>query len=359
MSAEGTEIGEVAVGAAVSSNGGQDVIPHSPDPPRSTCRNCGAVITGKFCGECAQPAHIHRSLRALGHDIVHSVFHFEGKFGQTLPLLVLHPGELTRRYIDGERAKFVSPMALFLLTVLVMFAAFSLFAGNGVVDGADIETGHRNALATTDRTLAELRGRLADPELEAVQRAAIEKEIAELEILRSLTQAFSPRGENSIDDAQLQSGASEQPEKAIRSGWLSGALEKLNANRDLLLFKLKTNGYKFSWLLIPMSIPFMWLIFLGRRDVQLYDHAIFVTYSISFMMLFAVAMSLLGILGATSDFVELLLIIVPPLHMYRQLRGTYGLSRAGAFARLVFVLVAAISVLLIFVMLLFVAGTAS
>ena len=48
--------------------------------------------------------------------------HFEGKIWRTLPLLVWRPGELTRRYIDGERAKFVSPIALFLFFVFLMFA---------------------------------------------------------------------------------------------------------------------------------------------------------------------------------------------------------------------------------------------
>ena len=98
---------------------------HGPVEAAVACRNCGATVTGKFCSECAQPAHIHRSLLSLTHDVLHSVFHFDGKLWRTVPALVLHPGELTRRYIDGERAKFVSPMALFLFTVFTMFAVFS------------------------------------------------------------------------------------------------------------------------------------------------------------------------------------------------------------------------------------------
>ena len=40
-----------------------------------------------------------------GHDLLHGVLHFEGKIWRTLPLLAWRPGELTRRYIDGERAQ--------------------------------------------------------------------------------------------------------------------------------------------------------------------------------------------------------------------------------------------------------------
>ena len=53
------------------------------------------------------------------------MLHFDGKFWRTLPMLAWRPGELTRRYIDGERARFVSPMALFLFSVFLMFAVFS------------------------------------------------------------------------------------------------------------------------------------------------------------------------------------------------------------------------------------------
>lgn len=53
--------------------------------------------------------------------ISRTAFHFEGKLWATLPLLALRPGELTRRYVHGERASFVSPMALFLFSVFMLF----------------------------------------------------------------------------------------------------------------------------------------------------------------------------------------------------------------------------------------------
>jgi hypothetical protein len=48
--------------------------------------------------------------------------------------------------------------------------------------------------------------------------------------------------------------------------------------------------------------------------------------------------------------------VIPPLHMYKQLRGAYGLSRRGAIVRLFFLLTAAALVLVLFVALLFVIG---
>ncbi|MEE4316149.1 MAG: hypothetical protein V2I74_04125, partial [Erythrobacter sp.] len=55
-------------------------------PAASECVNCGAMVTGHYCGECGQKAHVHRSLAAIGHDIMHGVLHLDGKLWKTLPL---------------------------------------------------------------------------------------------------------------------------------------------------------------------------------------------------------------------------------------------------------------------------------
>ncbi|WP_443018614.1 DUF3667 domain-containing protein [Sphingomonas sp. 7/4-4] len=66
------------------------------------CLNCGTALIGAHCHHCGQSGHVHRSLGAVGHEIVHGVFHFEGKFWRTLPLLAWRPGDLTRRYVAGS-----------------------------------------------------------------------------------------------------------------------------------------------------------------------------------------------------------------------------------------------------------------
>ena len=93
------------------------------------CLNCGAELLGPFCSACGQHAHVHRSLKGFFHDLLHGVLHFEGKTWRTLPMLVWRPGELTRRYIEGQRARFVSPIALFLFFVFLTFAVMSFTGG--------------------------------------------------------------------------------------------------------------------------------------------------------------------------------------------------------------------------------------
>jgi hypothetical protein len=137
---------------------------------------------------------------------------------------------------------------------------------------------------------------------------------------------------------------------------LRRSIEHIQKNPDLLLYKLKTNAYKFSWALIPLSAPFMWLLFFWRRGIHLYDHAIFVTYSISFMMLLFIVLSLGSLVGAGGAIWGSAFVLIPPLHMYKQLRGAYGISRTGALVRLFFLLVFTSIVLTLFVVLLSVLG---
>jgi hypothetical protein len=337
------------------------------------CRNCGAPLQGAFCSACGQPAHLHRSLSSIAHDILHGVFHLEGKIWRTIPELFVHPGRLTRRYIDGERVKFVSPMAMFLFTVFLTFAVVSitgLFGAETLNAGAapvatKWRSGNQAALDRTNEQIEVLLKRLETAEPD--QRAQLEKNLAESESARAVMQALADGNLQALAEIEEQqsaraSAAPEGTNGSTSNTWprpgsrLAAALEQAKNNPQFLLYKLKTNAYKFSWALIPLSVPFLWLLFFWRRDVRLYDHAIFTTYSLSFMMLFFMGLATAASFGAPSVILNTLLVVIPPLHMYAQLRGTYGVSRWGAALRLFFLLIIAVVVLSLFSVLLVVLG---
>ena len=129
--------------------------------------------------------------------------------------------------------------------------------------------------------------------------------------------------------------------------WLNEALQRAKQNPDLLIYKLKSNSYKWSWAIIPLSVPFIWLLFPFSRRFKVYDHIIFVTYSVAFMSLLVAIGALLSAVGLSS--IAGLLLLVAPWHMYRQLRGAYGCSRRGAFWRTSVLLFVAILVLTAFI----------
>lgn len=341
------------------------------------CLNCGAALTGRYCVNCGQSAYIHRDLRSIGHDVVHAVFHFDGKFWRTMPELAFHPGRLTRRYIDGERAKFISPMALFLFIVFAMYAVFA-FAPEFDWNNPPPFTVMAGGRELIEEEIATLHRRLDAPGIADAERAALEQELAELELGLAMVQAYESRDSERYQTLQAQylelkrdAGRADSadaesidprgpgaPEKADEQGGtlLSRALQKLEDDPDLALYKMKSNGYKWSWLLVPLSIPFVWLLFFWRREFNLYDHAVFVTYSISFMMILLISSQLASMAGAGSWASILLLMVAPPIHLYNQLRDTYGLSRPATLVRLFFVLVSAAIVLSLFVTMLLLMG---
>jgi hypothetical protein len=99
-------------------------------------------------------------------------------------------------------------------------------------------------------------------------------------------------------------------------------------------------------------VPFVALLFLWRRRFKLYDHAIFVTYSLSFMMLGATIVTLLMMVGAPDWTYGCLIAFGPPAHIYAQLRGTYGLGRFSALWRTVALLIFVSITLTLFLILL-------
>lgn len=291
-----------------------------------SCLNCGTELIGPHCYHCGQQAHLHRTIGAFMHDLLHGALHFEGKTWKTLPLLAFKPGQLTRRYIEGERARFVSPMALFLFSIFLMFAVFQ---ATGISTPTDVTSGA--PLLSLEDARKEASQQLAEAEANATNSpAGTERRTdadAELSAARELTERL-----NQISEAEY-----EQEEGATLTGIETidkGLLNKWRKNPALMLYKLQANFYKFSWLLIPISIPFMWIIFAWKRQFKLYDHAIFVTYSLSFMTLLTLVVVLAGLIGAPTIAVVLASTLIPPIHIYKQLRGTYGLSRFSALWRL-------------------------
>ncbi|MFC3579793.1 DUF3667 domain-containing protein [Sphingomonas hylomeconis] len=342
-------VGDIATGTML----GRAVEPcagdaHMRHADHGLCLNCGTALIGDYCHACGQAEHVHRTLGSIGHDLLHGVFHFEGKIWRTLPMLVFHPGDLTRRYIAGERARFVSPLALFLFMVFLMFASIHTFNGDL---GSDMPPAARaSAIRNIDKEIADTKARLAQATVQP--RAAtstaedLQRELAGLQTARSVMS-----GKRMLGDPDFAFSNGTTPWPALNKG-----LAKANANPGLMLYKLQSSAYKYSWALIPISTPFVALLFLWRRRYKLYDHAIFVTYSLAFMMIMVVVLSGMIRLNASETLISSIALLLPPLHMFVQLRGAYELRKRSALWRTIALISFAWIALLTFVMLLLAVG---
>jgi len=320
--------GGVATGAA-----GHD--PH--DGAGGTCLNCGATRTGPFCQDCGQSGHIHRNVMGLVHDILHGVFHFEGKFWNTLPLLAWHPGDLTRRYVHGERARFVTPMAMFLFSVFLLFAAVNRLT---MPDVSGAAAGMAKAKVEMNKAARQSVDNLAKLEKDRADKLAADPKADTRDIDKKIKAEQADVQAMTNLAAQLPGQAPTDTGHGLLHGdgdawhsdipWLGRQLDHINENSALYAYKLKMASYKYSWALIPISLPFIWMMFFWRRDVGMYDHAIFAIHSLSFMTLLAVGLIGLYMVGVSDKWLWLAWLIVPPVHMYKHLKYAYGLGRFGA-----------------------------
>lgn len=287
----------------------------------SACLNCATPLVGSHCHACGQAAHVHKTLGAFFHDLLHGVFHFEGKIWRTLPMLVARPGKLTREYIDGKRASYVSPIALFLFCVFLLFTTINSLGGD---IGTSVNTTVEQGLKQEREDLVKLQAERSAAQDDAAQLAKIDAAIAETRKNIAGLEQVKASGINvaNVDTSSL--------ETASDIGWINEAVKKAKANPGLALYKVQTYSYKLSWALIPISVPFLWLLFPFSRRFGLYDHTVFVTYSLCFMTLLGIIATIGGKLGIASIGVVAL---IPPIHMLLQLRGTYGLSWFGAWWR--------------------------
>ena len=90
---------------------------------RQTCDNCGRALTGPFCSACGQKAHaLNPTLGDVVHDATHELLHVDGRIFTSLHRLLLSPGFLTLEYFRGHRARWISPLRLYLTFSVLCFA---------------------------------------------------------------------------------------------------------------------------------------------------------------------------------------------------------------------------------------------
>lgn len=284
-----------------------------------SCLNCGTKLVGPYCSACGQKAHVHRSVRAFFQDFVQGLFNFEGKIWRTLPMLAWRPGEMTRRYIAGERARFISPVALYLFTVFAMFAVLNFTGALNPTAAKNLPNAVKTGIANDQRDLAKL-------EMKRKIEAAAGKSVTDLDTKIAKHQTDIAEAQKILSGNLVTTDPGDET-----PSWIKPFIKNVRENPELVSMRVQDAASKYSWMLIPISVPFMWLLFPLRRKYNTYDHTVFVTYSLSFMMMLVVAGGLLVAAGLSGW--AGLLFLVPPFHMYRHLKQTYELGRFSAIVR--------------------------
>ncbi len=86
------------------------------------CLNCGTRLKGQYCRNCGQRSRSRLiSLWELLSDAFGDLLEIDSRLWQTLVPLMIRPGQLTRDYLKGRRARYMPPFRMYLVLSLLFF----------------------------------------------------------------------------------------------------------------------------------------------------------------------------------------------------------------------------------------------
>ncbi len=96
-------------------------------PTTETCRNCEETFDSsyEYCPYCGQEAIDNLTVGVLFSNTIENYFSIDARFFRSFATLMLKPGVLARRFVDGKRLKYLHPAQFYLFISVVFFFIFS------------------------------------------------------------------------------------------------------------------------------------------------------------------------------------------------------------------------------------------
>jgi hypothetical protein len=177
--------------------------------PLTQCENCGAQLTGHYCGQCGQAAvDYRRSFRHVVADVLDSFLNWDSKFFTTIALLIVKPWRLTNEFLAGKRVRYVNPLRLYLLASILFF-----FAVNYGAKDLRLQPGK---LSPKDR--AELEADLKKGDLPPAAREQLEALLLESPSPSSSPQTTSPSPATNVPSPSPASETDKQKQEYGKIG---------------------------------------------------------------------------------------------------------------------------------------------
>lgn len=86
------------------------------------CPNCGEPLAGPFCGQCGQAdTALDVPFRRIVGELLAELFDVDSRAWRTARTLLLRPGLLTAEYNAGRRARYLSPLRVYMLSSVLFF----------------------------------------------------------------------------------------------------------------------------------------------------------------------------------------------------------------------------------------------
>lgn len=89
-----------------------------------TCFNCGRTSSGVYCPDCGQLLQTSKriTMKSFWKEVVMSFASLTPGFWRTFVGLLLHPWQVIRQYINGQRVKYSPPVTM--VMQLLLYSTF-------------------------------------------------------------------------------------------------------------------------------------------------------------------------------------------------------------------------------------------
>lgn len=276
------------------------------------CENCGAPLTGHYCGQCGQAAvDYRRSFRYVIADVLDSFLNWDSKFFTTIALLILKPWRLTNEFLAGKRVRYVNPLRLYLLASILFFFAVNYGAKGLRVDASK--------LGQKDR--ADLAAELKDEDLPPAAREKLQELLREPETQASPTNASpsppvtaSPPAQSNDEQKQKYGKIGDRPFVLFDQGksttpferWIEArAKEKMGekgTKMGLFIATLFSNLPYMMLCCIPLFALVLKVLYIRRRIFYI-DHLIYALHIHTFFYagVMLIVLATIGLTRAVPD----------------------------------------------------------
>lgn len=301
--------------------------------PVEVCLNCGTTLDAQYCGNCGQRATSRLiSVWELLRDAFGDLLELDSRLWRTLVPLVIRPGQLTRDYLQGRRARFMPPFRMYLILSIVFFlvAFFDPREELGILfePQAPAASGSEESASDADAIGEEVLGDLAEAGIIVVDPGG--------------TDAASDAAED--DDEEPGSNCDlDDFDSADLPRWLASRLteERLQVMCDRIiaddgrafLNKLLNNVPAALFVLLPLMALVLKILYpLSKRFYV--EHLLFVVHYHSFVFLILSLQVLFTRLGALFhvpetpiDVTVFAASLYVPVYLYKALRRVYEQRR--------------------------------
>jgi hypothetical protein len=313
----------------------------------TNCLNCGSQVNGRYCSKCGQEnIEPKQNFWSLFTHFIYDVFHFDGKFFDTLRFLLFKPGFVPKEYTKGKRQSYLDPIRMYLFTSAVFFLVFFSITDPG--EAIDITSRHQlnrmeryNFAASANNNLHHHPG---DTNLQKQIKLVLDTSY-NIYLLKDsighLTDTTFPviyNGNNYLFRAEKShytfKSNSDWIGRMAQEKW-KAFKEKYGDDQNAIIKELiRSFLHKLPYILF-VSLPFfallLKLLYIRRKDFYYSDHAVFTLYHYIFSFLVLLVFFILNKIQAFSgweflSFFDVVLFLLGGLYLLIAMRRFYNQS---------------------------------